>query len=44
MEIILPPGWDDIPERVFKVVDAFTAKGDGSEFLIELIRAVGHLR
>ena len=40
LPIILCSGWDEIPERIFKLVDAFVAKGDGSEFLIEVIRAV----
>lgn len=40
MPIILCSGWDEISERVFKVVDAFVTKGDGREFLISVIQAV----
>ena len=40
MPIILCSGWGEIPERVFELVDAFVTKGDGSDFLMEVIRAV----
>jgi DNA-binding NarL/FixJ family response regulator len=40
LPIILCSGWDDIPERVFTLVDAFVTKADGVEFLISAVRKV----
>lgn len=40
LPIILYSGWAEIPERVFKLVDAFVTKGDGGKFLVAVIQAV----
>jgi CheY-like chemotaxis protein len=40
LPIILCSGYDDLPEAVFKIVDAFVAKGDVPEFLVMTIKSV----
>ncbi len=42
LPIILCSGLENIPQRMFDLVDAFVRKGDdGVEFLVSTIRAVG---
>ena len=38
LPIILCSGFGDIPESVFKIVDAFVSKGDIPEFLVATIK------
>jgi CheY-like chemotaxis protein len=40
LPIILCSGYDEVPESVFKVVDAFIAKGDAPEFLVKTIKSL----